>query len=139
VALGHQFSFQRSFHFVEIGLYWEKETYLNPQVFDAFALGDPFETDFLSPTPCSFSPARPDGGGFIPVDLGARCLAKGFQHSMGLVQVCLFTFEIQSYIVSKRLVPDSAPSWQSQTFDGVPGVFQHVPQNVDSYDEEVGR
>jgi hypothetical protein len=37
------------------------------------------------------------------------------------------------------LVPDSTPSWQSQTFDGVPGVFQHVPQNVDSYDEEVGR
>ncbi len=87
----------------------------------------------------SLSPARPDGGRFIPVDLNARCLAKGFQQSMGLVQVYLFTFEIHSCIVGKSLVPDSTPSWQSQTFDGVPGVFQHVPQNVDSYDEEVGR
>jgi len=114
------------------------EAYLNPQVSDALTLGDPFETDFLSPTPCSLFPTRPDADEFIPIDLGARCLAKGFQHSMGLVQVCLFTFEIQSCIVGKRLVLDFAPSWQSQTFNGVRGVFQHVPQNVDSYDEEVG-
>ncbi len=106
-----QLTLQCGHHFVEIGLWWEAESNLDSEVSDAlaFALGNPFETDFLSPTPGSLSPSRLDGRGFIPVDPGSRCLVEGFQHSLGLVHVRLFALKIQSCIIGKRLVPDSAP------------------------------
>ncbi len=85
MAPADQFSFQRRHHFVKVGLCWKAKAHLNPHVSDALALGDPLEADLLAPTPEAFSLACPNGGKFLPIDLGTRCLAKDFQHSLGLV------------------------------------------------------
>jgi hypothetical protein len=79
-----QFPFQSRHHFIKIRLYWEAKAKLDPQLSDALALGNPLEANLLAPSPGAFSPARPDGSGFVPVYLGVGCYTKRFQNSLGL-------------------------------------------------------
>ncbi len=55
---------------------------MDPKVPDALALRDPLEVDLLAPNLGAFSPARPDGGEFVPIYLGTECLVDALPSSL---------------------------------------------------------
>ncbi len=130
MALVDQLPFQGRHHFIKVCLCWQVETHLDPEVSDALALWDPLEADLLAPSLGAFLPARPDGGGFVPVYVGTERLAKDCQDSLSSVQVSWISLEVKGCVVGKCLVSDPTSSRQDQAFNLVPGVFQHVPQDI---------
>ncbi len=61
--------------------------YLNSQVSGALSLWDPSEANLHSPAPSLLFLIGPDGGRLMPIDFGARGLAKHLEDALSPVHV----------------------------------------------------